>query len=70
VISTVNVSAQVCEQPLEMSAMASGRCVLQRLGAQCLHRPPRLTEALSCQDTDLVQVALPCSSGRYRPRGR
>jgi len=69
VISTVNVTAQVCDQALDMSAMTSGRWVLQRLGAQRLHRPPGLTEALSCQDTDLVQVALPCSSGMYRPRG-
>ena len=44
--------------------------VLQRLGAQRVHRPPRLTEALSCQDTELLQVALPRSSGMYRPRGR
>jgi len=29
-----------------------------------------LTEVLSCQDTELVQVALPCSSGMYRPRGQ
>ena len=70
-ISAVNVTAQVCDQPLDMSAMAIRQVrVLQRLGAQRVHRPPHLTEVLSYQDPELVQMSLPCNSGRYRPRGQ